>query len=158
MKKLRWSALYPLAWRKEFGDEFDAMVEMSGVTWREAVDIIRHALRLRCSSAVRGLPFLGAWLIVAWLNVFAREVQWPAGALVLTAFIWSIWHRERWLRNTLVLFCSIPISSLYYYQIPGIHHEPLYKTAVALIPAFFGAGMGLLMAPGKPPSEMRKLQ
>ena len=155
MKGFRWSWLYPGAWQKEFGIEFDEMIEQSGVTWRSALDIVWHAIRLRCMAVINGLPLPAAWLLIAWLNIVAREVQWPAGALVASAFALTIWRRDRWLRMTLTLFCSIPISSLYFYQIPHIHHEPLYKTLVALIPAFVGACLGLIVAPRNPSENMK---
>jgi|GEM_PF-6271057 len=155
MSRFRWSSLYPRAWRKQFGDEFDAMLEMSGVPPQTAVDILWNAAKARCSFATQGLPLVAAWILVAWLNIYAREVQWPAAALVLTAFGLTVWHRKRWLQNMLLLFGSIPISSLYFYQIPGIHHEPLYKTAIALIPAFVGASIGLLVSAGQS-AELRK--
>ena len=155
MKKFRWSSLYPRVWREEFGDEFDAMLDMSGVTARQALDIVWNAMRHRSVDSVASLPYAGAWLLIALLNVVAREVQWPAGALLVTACVLTLWRRERWLRITLLLFSAIPISSLYYYQIPGIHHEPIYKTAVALIPTFAGTCIGLLMGIGSSPPRER---
>jgi hypothetical protein len=40
----------------------------------------------------------------------------------------------------------IPLSNLYFYQIPHIHHEPIIHTIVALVPAFAGSCVGRVIA------------
>ena len=130
-------------WRAEFGEEFDALVEHSGVSARDAIDICLRALHLRVTSSTPFMALLVAWGVLSFMNIAATEVQWPAGALLLFSFIAALWQPSRWVRNSILLFLAIPVSSLYFYQIPHIHHEPLYKTAVALVPAFIGALSGL---------------
>jgi len=143
MSRFRWSKLYPKAWQQEFGEEFDAMIEGRGLSASDVADILLHALWRRAAATARVVPLLMAWTAVAFLNIVAKEVQWPAGALLLSSALFASSSRGGWIRTSLLLFLAIPVSSLYFYQIPGIHHEPLYKTAVALIPAFVGAWVGL---------------
>jgi hypothetical protein len=38
--------LYPRAWRRRYADEFEALLEDAGVTWRGAVDVLRGALMM----------------------------------------------------------------------------------------------------------------
>ncbi|MGJ8508474.1 hypothetical protein, partial [Glaesserella parasuis] len=83
---------------------------------------------------------------IAWLNLNAHEVQWTAGALLAGAFILTLQNPGRWLKVALQLFTAVPISSLYLYQVPGIHHKPLYETSVALIPSFVGSVAGLILS------------
>ncbi len=145
MSRVRWSKIYPRVWQEQFGTEFDAMNELKPVTPRDIPNVVFHA----------GLAHLGAigwiwlpalcWAVVAFFNVIAKEVQWPAGFLVLSCMILTIRSPKAWLKHVLAMFTAIPVSSLYFYQLPGIHHEPLYKTAVALIPALKGALIGLAL-------------
>jgi hypothetical protein len=97
-------------------------------------------------------PTLMAWTVVATLNMFAKEVQWAAGGLVLLCCLLTTLTPRDWWKSAILLFSAIPISSLYFYQLPHIHHEPLYKTAVALIPATFGSILGLLIRAAFPPT------
>lgn len=148
MSRFRWSRLYPSAWRKEFGEEFDAMLESHPVGGREAMDILLHALKARLSASRRLVPFVFAWGVICFLNIVAKEVQWPAGALLLCSGIATAWRPKGWLKHPFLFALAIPLSSLYFYQIPNIHHEPLYKTAVAFLPALVGSLMGLVVGLG----------
>jgi hypothetical protein len=48
----RWIArLYPPVWRERYGDEFAALLEESGVTWRTAIDVAESALMMRVRSS-----------------------------------------------------------------------------------------------------------
>ena len=143
MKSIRWSKLYPQTWQEQFGEEFDEMNSMRGVRAKDVLDIAFHALALRLSGLVRALPFLGAWIVVCFLNVCAKEVQWAAGALVICSAGATAMQPKKWLRNAFGFFVAIPISSLYLYQDASTKHAPLYQTAVAFIPALVGALFGL---------------
>jgi hypothetical protein len=52
MKRLlRWAArLYPAAWRRRYGDEFDELLDQSGAGWREMVDVFWGGLAMRMGS------------------------------------------------------------------------------------------------------------
>jgi hypothetical protein len=145
MSRMRWSKIYPRAWQKQFGAEFDALNEMKPVGPRDVFDVVFHAVSAHLATIGRLWLFALCWATVAFFNVIAKEVQWPAGLLVLSCMILAIISPRAWFKNSLAMFTAIPISSLYFYQVPGIHHEPLYKTAVALIPALIGAIIGLAL-------------
>jgi hypothetical protein len=152
--KMRWSKLYPKSWQLEFGEGFDSLNESRPVGLWEAADIIVHAFGARVLGLARSAPMWISFVVVAWLNIFAREVQWPAGALLIGCAIAAFRSPRKWWSSFLLLFLAIPISSLYFYQIPGIHHEPLYKTAVALLPALAGAVFGAaLRIVSRPPTR-----
>ena len=80
---MKWSRLYPRKWRAEFGDEFDAMLEGQRLTGTSVLDIVFHAGLERARNAMTSLPFVVAWATICFLNIVAKEVQWPAGALLL---------------------------------------------------------------------------
>ena len=145
MSRMRWSKIYPRAWRKQFGTEFDAMNEMKPVGPRDVSNIVLHAASAHFAALGRQWLFALCWAVVAFFNIIAKEVQWPAVLLLLSCMILSIRSPKSWLKQVLAMFMAIPISSLYFYRIRGIHHEPLYKTGVALIPAMVGALIGLAL-------------
>lgn len=145
MKGIRYSRLYPRAWQNEFGEEFDALNEMRTLRLLDVADILSRAIGMRLASVMVSLPLVGAWIAIAFLNLAAKEVQWAAGGLLALSGILAAMRPRRWFAQSVCLFLAIPISSLYFYQVPHIVHAPLYKTAVALIPALVGGlgGLGL---------------
>jgi len=144
-KRFHWSKLYPKAWRDQFGEEFDAMLQHLERTIgvHDGADIVFNAGKEHLKAWISFLPFFMVWVGIGLLNVIAKEVQWSAGMLLLCCMIASLRSPRAWLKHSLLFALVIPISSLYFYQIPNIHHEPLYKTAVALIPAFVGSLIGV---------------
>lgn len=50
MKWLLW--LYPAAWRRRYGDEFLALIEDTGLTWRTLLDCVWAALEARIDPAL----------------------------------------------------------------------------------------------------------
>jgi hypothetical protein len=145
MSGFRWSRLYPRSWQVQFGEEFDAMVSQSPLRIEDKVDILFHAGVAQLQWGIRLMPFLLAWIGIGTLNIVASEVQWAAGMLLLCSGIAAFYRPRFWLKYTLLFTVAVPISSLYFYQIPNIPHEPLYKTAVALLPSLAGALLGLGM-------------
>jgi len=131
---MKWSKLYPTDWQREFGQEFDDLLAQRPMSMRDRWDVVVHAFEARLSRLTTAWPTLLAWTVVATLNVFAKEDQWAAGGLVLLCCLLTTLTPRDWWKSAILLFSAIPISSLYFYQLPHIHHEPLYKTAVALIP------------------------
>ena len=148
MSGFRWSKLYPRPWRNEFGDEFDAMVEQIPISPKSVSDILAHALVERVRRSGWFIAAIPACLLIGWLNVVAKEVQWPAGALLVTCAIATAMRRRAFWKITFGFAAIIPLSSLYLYQIPHIHHEPIIHTIVALIPAFAGSIVGQVIALG----------
>ena len=142
MTGFKWSKLYPRSWRSEFGDEFDDFNEKRGVRFPDAVDIILRATLLRVNQLARLWPFASAWMAVGFLNLYAIEVQWAAGALLLSAFVASLIRPQKWLHYACYFFVVIPLSSLLLYQDTTIKHAPLYQTAIAILPSVFGALLG----------------
>jgi hypothetical protein len=42
--------LYPRSWRRRYGDEFEALLEDSGATWRGVLDVLRGALMMHMNT------------------------------------------------------------------------------------------------------------
>ena len=148
MNWFRWSMLYPRPWRKNFGDEFDAMMERISVTPKSMANILAHALLERSRHSGWLIASIPACLLIGWLNIVAIEVQWPAGALLITCAIATAIRPRAFWKITFCFAATIPISTLYLYQVPQIHHEPLIHTIIALIPAFAGSFFGQAIAFG----------
>lgn len=145
--RMKWVLLlYPKEWRREFGPEMEALLDRAKLSKLQIADLVIHAVLerlIRCTSAFPAVAVAGA---IAYLNIFAHEVQWTAGALVLACGATSLWRTQGWPIKTLGFAAVVPISTLYVYQQHTLgHHHPLYETSIALIPAFFGAGLGLLL-------------
>lgn len=146
--------LYPRAWRERYGDEFEAFLEDSGGGPATAADVVRGALdaRLRAGdwrpAAAWVLLALGG-VAIGWLNFHAADdVQPVAGGLLILGFGFGFGlHRPRraWLFAAL-LALAVPVSEAWR-DAAGYHPllarpEPLYQTALALVPALAGAGGG----------------
>jgi hypothetical protein len=148
MNWFRWSKLYPRPWRNEFGDEFDAMMEQVPISPKSVSDILAHALEERVRRSGWFISAIPACLLIGWLNVVAIEVQWPAGALLVTCAVATATRPRALWKITVGFAATIPLSNLYLYQIPHIHHEPIINTIVDLVPAFAGSCVGFVIALG----------
>lgn len=144
MKRFRWSKLYPRSWREQFGDEFDELNEKRRVRFTDGLDILFRAACIRLANAARLWPFLVAWILIGYLNLYAYEVQWAAGGLLLSSFFASLACPRKWLHYACFFFVVIPISTLLLYQDTSTKHAPLYQSAVALLPSLAGALFGRL--------------
>ena len=91
MKRLMraFARLYPGAWRRRYGDEFEAMLEDSGATWRGALDVLRGALMMhlntRSSMQIVALATLIGLLVGAAASFLA-----PAGYSAGIAFLVTV--------------------------------------------------------------------
>jgi hypothetical protein len=78
--------LYPGAWRRRYGDEFEALLEDSGATWRGALDVLRGALmmHLNTRSSIKIVvlaTFIG--LLVGAAASFLSPAGYSAGVAFL---------------------------------------------------------------------------
>ena len=80
MKRLMrtFARLYPAAWRRRYGDEFEALLEDSGATWRGALDVLRGALMMHMNTRSSIKIVVLATLIGLLLGVSASFLV-PAG-------------------------------------------------------------------------------
>ena len=39
--------LYPVAWRRRYGDELNALIEDSGSGWRVVLDLLKEAVKMQ---------------------------------------------------------------------------------------------------------------
>lgn len=122
------------------------MLEAKPLGPRDALDIVGHAAVAQVKAAPGTVALVGAWCAIAWFNLNAREVQWPAGVLLASCAAATFVRPRKWAVYAVGLASAVPISTLYTYQIPGLKHEPLYQTAVALIPAVVGSLAGAAMS------------
>jgi hypothetical protein len=71
----KWAArLYPFAWQRRYGAEFDALIEDGGGGWRETADVLKGAIvmHVRSSKTVRliaacGLVGMGIASMAVWV-------------------------------------------------------------------------------------------
>jgi hypothetical protein len=144
--------LYPRAWRERYGDELEAFLEDSGGGPAAALDVVRGALDARLRAG--DWRPAGAWVLLAlcgaaigWLNFHAADdVQPVAGGLLAVGFGFGL-HRPRraWLSAAL-LALAVPVSEAWR-DAAGYHPllarpEPLYQTALTLVPALVFALAG----------------
>jgi hypothetical protein len=81
--------LYPGAWRHRYGDEFEALLEDSGATWRGALDVLRGALMMHLSTR-SSIKIVGlATLIVLLVGASASFLS-PAGYSAGVAFLITV--------------------------------------------------------------------
>lgn len=144
MSSLKWSVLYPREWRREFGDEFDAMTEAAPLSVADRLDIVLHALAARWAHAAWTWPWLAAVLGCGFLNIAAREVQYAAGALLVGGVALAWLRPRRWPVSCGCLYAAILTSSAWGQAEGWLRVAPLYQTAVSLVPTLLGAGLALL--------------
>lgn len=78
-----WLRLYPPAWRERYGDEFLAIIEETGLSTREAIDLLRAALDARLRPQLPALhPSLSTGVLAMSSERLARvqpAARQPAG-------------------------------------------------------------------------------
>lgn len=144
MRKFKFSLLYSRAWREQFGEEFDQLVEDCRPGFRGWIDILWNASLDRFREQAWVLAWIGACFVIGFLNIVAKEVQWPAGVLSFTCLVGTFRRPGQWLRISLASAAIVPISSLWTFQLPG-KHPPLYESAIAIFPAMFGSMCALII-------------
>jgi hypothetical protein len=91
-------SLYPRWWRDRYGAEFEALIEDSGLTWRDAADVVRGGVVMRITDR-RTIP-LHAALIGATLGaaiyLLTPDVYESAAMLRLTLLCHLLRGGFRW--------------------------------------------------------------
>lgn len=86
----RWIALaarlYPAAWRKRYGNEFQALIEDVNPGWRELLDVIGGATKMQLTSSATylklGAAFALAGLVVATVASFVIPKEYTSIAVM----------------------------------------------------------------------------
>ena len=86
-------------------------------------------------------------VVIGWMNLKATDdVQPVAAALLLAGFGFGLYRPARAWLFAILLFLAIPVSTAYADSINffpgGAGPEPLYQTAIALVPTLIGAYVG----------------
>lgn len=87
MKPAALLRLYPRQWREKYGEEFVALLEQTGVGWRQIIDVVSAASREWVKAVVRWRPLQ----VVA--NEFRRGLTYFSIAWSVTA-IGQLWFRQ----------------------------------------------------------------
>ena len=146
--------LYPRRWRARYGREFEALLNDSGMTPAQVLDVIGGALDARIPHGGMEMRRLLPWGVLAvcdvaigWMNFHATDdVQAVAAALLLAGFGFGISRPGRAWLFAIALFLAVPLSGVYADTVsyhPGLARpHPIYESVIALIPAVVGAYAG----------------
>lgn len=83
--------LYPRSWRNRYGEEYQALLEDTGLNLWIILDVAKSALKLRLQEHARALVVmvvLVEWMFSLWLCVHLRitdNMLWPPTTFLRTA-------------------------------------------------------------------------